>query len=204
MGSTLQQAHSKLGYQNSYSGCDIIPVVYGLGSDGNPALFAIGDIQTLTYSIHRDKGAVRTLGRVKPKGFTRGGRTIAGSMVFTVFDRRALFEMSKDKKQATKRVAIADELPGFDIILNFVNEYGNASTLVLYNVQIMDEGQSHSVEDVYIENTMSYICQDIDLLEPANSQAMMASTAVFVSKKRVELSERSGEKAKLPFQYSYR
>ena len=59
--------------QSSYSGCDIIPVVYGKdASTGEPSLFTLGNIQTLTYSIHRDKGAVKTLGRVKPKGFTKG------------------------------------------------------------------------------------------------------------------------------------
>ena len=188
--------------QSSYSGCDIIPVVYGIDpSDNEPALFALGDIQTLTYSVHRDKGAVRTLGRRKAKGFVGGHRTIAGSMIFTVFDRRALWELSKNVNEESKRVSIADELPGFDIILYFTNEYGNESTLVIYNVQVADEGQSHSTEDMYIENTMSYVAQDIDLLEPKSVQ--LSSTAEFIADKRKTLVERAYGPTGLPFNYKY-
>ena len=169
--------------QASYSGSDIIPAVYGIDPNDPqrvPKYFVLGDIGTMTYSIHRDKGPVRTLGRYTPKGFVRGQRTIAGSMVFSVFDRRALWELSKIRSEKRRRVAVADELPGFDIILYFSNEYGHESTLILYNVQIVDEGQSHSVQDMYIENTMSYMCQDIDLLEPVSASAGLPSTAVFI------------------------
>jgi len=187
----------------SYSGCDIIPVVYGLDPQtNNPKLFVIGDVQTVTYSIHRAKSAVRTLGRVNPKGITRGNRTIAGSIIFSVFDRRALWELSKDKNDATKRVSIADALPGFDLILYFTNEYGNESSLVIYNIQIMDEGQSHSINDMYIENTMSYIAQDIDLLEPRSKGSSMPSTGSFIRNKREALNRSTGPDS-VAFDYSY-
>lgn len=170
----------RLSGYSAYSGCDIIPVVYGINaSTGKPDYFAIGDIATLTYSIHRDKGAVRTLGRVNPKSFVRGQRTIAGTMVFNVFNRRALYGLSKG---VPGRVRIADSLPGFDIIVYFQNEYGSASTLIIYNVQIVDEGQSHSVQDMYVENTMSYVASDIHLLEPILSDlttVTIASAGIF-------------------------
>ena len=189
--------------QASYSGCDIIPIVYGVDSEGKNDIHAIGDISTLTYSIHRDKGQVRTLGRVKPKGFTRGARTIGGTLVFSVFDRRALWDLSKRKNDETKRVAIADSLPGFDIILYFTNEYGFESTLILYNVQILDEGQSHSVQDMYIENTMGYIRQDIDLLEPKEiSSFSLPSSAQFINDKRDTLRRAAGPGG-LPLNYEY-
>lgn len=189
--------------QASYSGCDIIPIVYGLDAETHlPKLFVLGNIQTLTYSIHRDKGAVRTLGRSMPKGFTRGPRTIAGSLIFAVFDRRALWELSKDRNNVTKRVAIADSLPGFDIILYFTNEYGHESTLALYNMQIIDEGQSHSVQDMYIENTMGYIAQDIDLLEPKGMEGGLPSGAIFIREKHEMLRRVAGPDG-IPFDYSY-
>lgn len=189
---------------SSYSGCDIIPTVLGIDATTKaPKLFVIGDIQTLTYSIHSDKGAVRTLGRKVTKGFTRGNRTIAGTMIFSIFDRRALWELSKNKNETTRRVAIADSLPGFDIVLYFTNEYGQESTLAIYNIQIVDEGQSHSVQDVYIENTMSYIAQDIDLLEPRELNAAgMPSGAVFVREKHEMLNRLAGPGG-LAFDYSY-
>jgi len=187
--------------QSSYSGCDIIPVAYGLdATTKEPSLFVLGNVQTLTYSIHRDKGAVRTLGRSNPKSFTRGQRTIAGSIIFSVFDRRALWELSKDKYKYSHRVAVADSLPGFDIILYMTNEYGQESTLVIYNVQFVDEGQSHSIEDLYIENTMSYVAQDIDLLEPQNIH--LPSAATFVSDRHEAFARPTGPEG-IPFSYQY-
>lgn len=192
--------------QASYSGCDIVPVVYGIDpTTKKQSLFVLGDVQTITYSIHSEKGMVRTLGRKRPKGFTEGMNTIAGSLIFSVFDRRALWDLSK-KKDSNQRVSIAGNLPGFDIILYFTNEYGQESTLVIYNVRIVDEGQPHSVEDMYIENTMSYIAQDIDLLEPKSEN--MPSTADFISKKRDELSwmnqQRPTGPLGIPYSYTYK
>lgn len=191
--SLLKQLKNPWGESSTYSGCDIIPVVYGLDATKKlPKLFVLGDIQTLTYSIHRDKGQVRTLGRKYARSFTRGHRTIAGTIIFSVFDRRALWELSKDKSFKNKRVSIADDLPGFDIILYFTNEYGKESTLVIYNVQLADEGQSHSVQDMYVENTMNYIAQDIDLLEPKKNSKGVPSAVQFIAEKRNTLKRAAG------------
>ena len=73
--------------------------------------------------------------------------------------------------------------------------------MVIYNIQIADEGQSHSTEDMYIENTMSYIAQDIDLLEPKSVH--LPSTAEFITKKRKELNERAYGPEGLSFNYNY-
>ena len=40
---------------------------------------------TLTVSVHRVKSPVRACGYINPKGFARGGRTIAGTMILTQF-----------------------------------------------------------------------------------------------------------------------
>jgi hypothetical protein len=185
---------------SSYSGCDIIPVVYGIdATTKSPALFVLGNVQTFTYSIHSEIGAVKTLGRRGPKGITRGPRTIAGSIIFSVFDRRALWELAKDKNNNTKRVTIADELPGFDVILYFSNEYGEESTLIVYDIHIGDEGQSHSIEDVYIENTMSYMATGIDLLQAQENG--VPSTASFISNEH-EISRRESISG-LPYNYTY-
>lgn len=187
--------------QSTYSGCDIIPVCIGRDREGIDQVFVIGDISTLSYSIHQDKGAVRTLGRNKVRGYTRGGITVAGTMIFNVFDRRALWRLSKAKSEVTKRVVMAHKLPAFDVILNFANEYGLESTLAIYGIQIADEGQTHSIEDVYIENTMSYVAMDVDLMEPKESIAGVPRGGIFVAKKREEIV--TGITDNTPFNYRY-
>jgi len=174
----LSQQHAgfetgaKYGYSasnTSFSGCDIKAIGNARGQ-----LKVFAEIQTLSYSIHREKMPVRTLGRTYPKGYTRGPRTIAGSLVFTIFDRQALWQLVQlyraDKGLGPEAIKtpLVDQLPPFDITITFDNEYGNHSYLRLYGIDIIDEGQSHSIDDMITENVMSYVARDIDMMVPAD------------------------------------
>lgn len=149
---------------NSYSGADIVA---SINLNGKNRVF--GEIQTLTYSIHREKGQVRALGHTNVKGFTYGPRTIAGSLIFTVFDRHVMDTFKKQMlhdlpDKLTAGNFITDELPPFDITITFANEYGHMSRLAIYGVTIVDEGQTMSVDDMMTENIMSYMARDIELM----------------------------------------
>jgi hypothetical protein len=162
----------------SFSGADIVASITPQG--GKPIVF--GEIQTISYSIYRPVSAVTALGRIGPKGITRGPRTIAGSLIFTVFDRHVLksvmdvyrkqensFKTSYGFTEADitdlRNYAKTDELPPFDINIHFLNEYGNSATLTIYGVYILTEGQTMSIEDMITENTMQYMAMDIDLMD---------------------------------------
>lgn len=164
----------------SYSGADAVATITPLG--GKPRVF--GEIQTLSYSIYRPTTPVYTLGRINPNGVVRGQRTIAGSLIFTVFDRHVLksvidtlnytkgssagndiYKFSASELTEMKRNMKTDEMPPFDINVTFINEYGSSSTLNIYGVHILTEGQTMSIEDMITENTMQYIAMDIDLMD---------------------------------------
>lgn len=165
----------------SYSGADAVATITPIG--GKPLVF--GSIQTLSYSIYRPTTPVYALGRINPKGVTRGQRTIAGSLIFTVFDRHVLktvmesYSTVKDKPKSKtnsyeftieefvemKQNMKTDEMPPFDINITFMNEHGNSSTLNIYGVHILTEGQTMSIEDMITENTMQYLAMDIDLMD---------------------------------------
>lgn len=72
----------------SFSGSDIVASFNG---------HVIGSIQGITYSVTREKTPNYTMGSAEPRSFSRGKRGIAGSMVFTVFDRDALIEAFREK-----------------------------------------------------------------------------------------------------------
>ena len=161
----------------SYSGADIIATITPIG--GKPMVF--GELQTITYSIHREKYPVRALGRINPKGFTKGGRTIAGSLIFTVFDRHVIQSAVKkewlahfgdpfkgEEAEVIAKRLITDEMPPFDVTITFINEYGRSSRLAIYGITIVDEGQVMSIDDMITENTMSYMARDIDLMAPSD------------------------------------
>lgn len=142
----------------SFSGADIVAVV----TASNGTTMTLGVLQTLSYSVFRPTSPVYALGRINAKGVVRGARTIAGSLIFTVFDRHVLYEILQSYKGINK----SDEIPAFDITVNFMNEYGQSSQLTLYGVHLISEGQTMSIEDMITEQTMEFIAMDIDTMTP--------------------------------------
>lgn len=74
-------------YLNTYttfSGADIVATFGGV---------EIGALSGITFSVTREKAPIYTMGSPNPRSFSRGKRGIAGSLIFTVFDRPALYQM---------------------------------------------------------------------------------------------------------------
>lgn len=143
----------------SFSGADILAVITPKGGKSR----VLGELQTISYSVYRPTAPVFALGQINAKGVVRGVRTVAGSLIFTVFDRHVLYEVMKDHGGGINK---GDELPAFDITINFLSEYGQSSQLVIYGVHLISEGQTMSIEDMITENTMEFIAMDIDTMEP--------------------------------------
>jgi hypothetical protein len=131
-----------------------------------PVTKVLAEAQTLSVSIFRDKQAVRACGSVYPKGFTRGPREIAGSLVFTVFNEHVLHRFLEahpsDFDANTFTSALMDQLPPVDILISFANEYGHISRMTIYGVEFMSEGQTMSVEDILTENVVHFVARDLD------------------------------------------
>ena len=68
---------------NSAGGVDINVVIGGK---------VVGELQSISYSVTREKGPIYTLGSPDPRSFARGKRGIAGTLIFATFDRTALLE----------------------------------------------------------------------------------------------------------------
>lgn len=125
----------------------------------------LAEIQTISYSIHRENSPVRTLGHVNPRGFVKGARTIAGSLIFTVFNEYAFYRIREYKQIMSETglffAPLADMLPPFDIVLTFFNEYGLGAKMKIYGVSIVDEGQTMSVDDLITEQTYTFMARGI-------------------------------------------
>lgn len=154
----------------SFSGVDTKLTITFKG--GKPVY--VGEAQTVTYSLFRPIEPVYSLGSSKPTGFVRGQRTIAGSVIFTVFDRNVLLNAfynaysNNSNSACVDKEYLTDELPPFDMHLTFMNEYGVSAALVIYGCYIPTEGQVHSVEDMITENTIQYVAQDMTLMRPGD------------------------------------
>lgn len=204
----------------SYSGCDIVPSFNGK---------VFGELQAITYSISREKAPIYTMGSAEPRSFSRGKRGIAGTLVFTVFNRDALIEEFKDKlngerlgiqkfksEGSREYLAIedwdaqmsslaspnqdpssegktggkvsdlvgkyapiyADEILPFDITITFANEYGQRSVLVIYGVELLNEGSGFSIDSVSTEKAYTFVARRVEpmkALDDNNDHEISAS-----------------------------
>lgn len=136
----------------------------------------------IAVSMHRDTFPVTVMSRVEPVGFTRGHRMIAGTMVFSVFDRSAFAHALADGDSEPSvtfatpshltepKIALvnmnADELPPFDVHMIYANEEGTLCYEGLRGVRIVDEGGIRSMELMQIQESFSYMAVEKIPLQP--------------------------------------
>lgn len=158
----------------TYSGCDIVASIdmnlEKIDEQGKayiePYTKVIGQLQTISYSINMDKKPVRSIGNINVKDYTTGPRTIAGSLVFSVFNKHFAEDILVDINDSYKKgkAFLVDELPPFNITLSFANEYGYRSRSTIYGVRLLNEGQVMSINDIYTENTYQFFATDLEYL----------------------------------------
>ena len=145
-------------YYKSFSGTDTLAFIMMPGS--SPVV--IGSLTTISYSMYRNKRPVINIGRTNINGVTRGSRIFAGTMIFTLINQHWLKELQEQLDWLSDfRELKVDELPLFDIMIVSANEYGNYVSMYIYGIDFTDEGQTISVEDLFTENTFSFIARDV-------------------------------------------
>jgi hypothetical protein len=197
----------------TFSGCDIVPTFNGK---------VIGELQGITYSISREKAPIYTMGSAEPRSFSRGKRGIAGTLIFTVFNRDALISEFKDSLSGKEGAGIqkfvannrssayisiedwdsqmselanpggntvagaygdvnklvdtyepeyADEILPFDITITFANEYKQRAVLVIYGVELLNEGSGYSIDSVTTEKAYTFIARKIQHMKPVTDDS---------------------------------
>lgn len=128
-------------------------------------LYTVGECSTVSYSTLRDLQEVRTLGFISPRGFARGQRRVAGTIIFTVFEQHVVNNLKREISYLRQIGRLkSDELPPFDIIITCASEYGRAAKMAIYGAIVYEEGKVMSIEDIFTENVWSYMARDIEIL----------------------------------------
>lgn len=65
-----------------------------------------------------------------------------------------------------------DQLPPMDYVVVAANEYGQAASMRIYGAEFLNEGSGFSVDDMVIENQMTYIARTILPWQPLGSWNM--------------------------------
>lgn len=125
----------------------------------NTKIFA--ELATISMSSARSVHPVRRLGESHVHKYTRGARTVAGTMVFAVLDRDVFAEVYRDNPQEVQSVApfFVDQIPEFNIYIAASNEYGGQGSEALIGITLTNFGKTVSVDDIFTEVTY---CVDRD------------------------------------------
>jgi len=163
----------------SFSGCDIKAIFHNV---------IVSELQGISFSVTREKAPIYTMGQPDPVSFSRGKRGIAGSLVFTVFDRHVMHGLINQSFYAgrvtdvrnpiavheagglitdanlgvqIRRAVYSDQIPPFDLTLTAANEYGNMATMRIYGLEILNEGSGMSVDDIVNESQMTFVARQL-------------------------------------------
>lgn len=146
-------------FYRTFSGADAL--AFMIFPETQPIL--LGSLTTISYSMYRDKKPVTLVGTINVSGFTRGMRVIAGSLVFTLINQHLTKDVAEQIPYIKAHSKVkADELPPFDIMVVCANEYGQTTRMMIYGIDITDDSQVLSVEDLYTENTFNFVARDVD------------------------------------------
>jgi hypothetical protein len=132
-----------------------------------PIMGVLGTLQTISYSTYRDVAPVRSLGKVYATSYTRGPRTIAGSMVWATMDQHVLAKALRRSPIEDQEIStiLVDQLPPFNIIITFNNEYSdNPASMGIYGIRMVNEGSTLSIDDILTEQVNTYVAADIDMI----------------------------------------
>ena len=121
------------------------------------------ELQTLSLSSTRSVHAVRCLGESAARAYTRGARTFAGSLIFTMFNRDPFEDVlrldTKNEAYNGREPFFLDQIPEFDIIITAINEMGLVSKALVGGVTLTHYGTTLSIHDIYTEITYGYVAK---------------------------------------------
>lgn len=60
---------------------------------------------------------------------------------------------------------IADEIPPFDITISMANEYGKAAVMVLYGVEILNQGSQMSMDNIQSQVACTFVARRLRCLQ---------------------------------------
>jgi len=148
-------------FGETFSGADM--VVYFAFPGHMP--IEVGVATTVSITSYREKKQFRTIGRITPRGITKGPRTVSGKIIFTVIKEHIVETLKTTIPYLNDYDTLKfDELPSFDIMISMGNEYGGAATMVINGVTTVDEQKTLSIEELFTENIFTYLARDFQPL----------------------------------------
>jgi hypothetical protein len=117
------------------------------------------------YASHRSD-LPASGGRARP--FRPTGTSSLPQALATATTATQFASTTNDTNLELRNPNYSDQIPPFDITLTAMNEYGQATSMAIFGVEILNEGEGHSVDDITSETQMTWICRALTLWHPAS------------------------------------
>ena len=134
-----------------------------VGTGGTGSTSALND-------VHNEKGNVslNTIGGTpagrtlqNQPGTTGSGVSFSGGPTQR-FDPQEKYDLTNlGSNYSVAKVFYVDQILPFDVTIVAANEYGQSAQMRLYGCEILNEGSGFSIDDIVIENQMTYVCRTI-------------------------------------------
>lgn len=72
---------------------------------------------------------------------------------------------TEDLVNREAEIAYADEILPFDITITLANEYGQRAVIILYGVELLNEGSGYSIDTVTTEKAYTFIARRIGYMK---------------------------------------
>jgi hypothetical protein len=111
----------------------------------------------------KDASRNGTSAALRQVNFTNDGAILNATAAQPVSSISAAINNEGDvtKLNAWSKVFYVDQILPFDVVIHAVNEYGNAAQMRLFGCEILNEGSGFSIDDIVIENQMTYVCRTL-------------------------------------------
>lgn len=144
-------------------GAFILPWFLSQSTQNNQHIVKATHLSAINLSQNRAHYPVTGLGNRGIRGFTKGQKMVAGSLIFSGSAGGAFSETFKKYQQWNgfsdfeAQFTSPHELPPIDLIVSMVNERGNSLMLIIKQMVFVDSGQSIDVNNPPLNEAYSFM-----------------------------------------------
>jgi hypothetical protein len=133
----------------------------GVSLGGNTSALNKAHNETSTVGLNTIGGTAAGRALQNQPGTTGSGVSFSGGPTQR-FDPQEKYDLTNlGSNYSVAKVFYVDQILPFDVTIVAANEYGQSAQMRLYGCEILNEGSGFSIDDIVIENQMTYVCRTI-------------------------------------------
>lgn len=150
--------------------------IYTMGSP-NPRSFSRGKrgiAGSMIFQVFDRPGLYNLLASARTSNspmvyYSRASNVLPGFGSGGTMSQRGISPVAEQETEVIQAFPYyADQIPPFNITITYANEYGQAAKRAIFGVELLNEGSGASMDDVVVEETMTFVARDIGPMVATN------------------------------------